>query len=355
MEVLEVCDEELDGRRTLHAKASIPWSVAIHAGSGSAAAQEVAKRGELLCQKMLPRVPIPRAPLVIGSPRNRTGWPTSCHCCDAPRRCLPYSSSKKGHGLGALRLIIALLREYIINNSDAALAPFEPAVDMQSGAAFVGGGVSIGAASAKVEWTDTPPSPTMDDAAYVLDLAPRVQAPDADDMLTAVAASTAQASCSFLHEVVALGLAENYARAHPGAPLPDRSSLCVPLDSTSLAALLVELFPERYCRRLGLGRSAVASTISNRPDAAECLWPNCVERPSPRRRKRNAPRKRESVLFNGDVHDGHWLFGRKHGPGAYDFVSGAKYEGKWQSGKMVGIGWYTKDGKRNLVDNRKKS
>ena len=54
-------------------------------------------------------------------------------------------------------------------------------------------------------------------------------------------------------------------------------------------------------------------------------------------------------------HDGHWLFGRKHGPGAYDFVSGAKYEGKWSSGKMVGIGWYTKDGKRNLVDNRKKS
>ena len=115
---------------------------------------------------------------------------------------------------------------------------------MQSGAAFVGGGVSIGGASAKVEWRDAPPSTTLDDATYVLDLAPRVQAPDADDMLTAVAASTAQASCSFLHEVVALGLAENYARAHPGAPLPDRSSLCVPLDSSSLAALLVELFPE---------------------------------------------------------------------------------------------------------------
>ena len=81
MEVLEVCDEELDGRRTLHARASIPWSVAIHAGSGSAAAQEVAKRGELLCQKMLPRVPIPRAPLVIGSrPRITIGWPTVVHC-----------------------------------------------------------------------------------------------------------------------------------------------------------------------------------------------------------------------------------------------------------------------------------
>ena len=47
---------------------------------------------------------------------------------------------------------------------------------------------------------------------------------------------------SFPHEVVALGLAENYARAHPGRRRRT-GRLGVPLDSTSLAALLVELFP----------------------------------------------------------------------------------------------------------------
>ena len=117
----------------------------------------------------------------------------------------------------------------------------------------------------------------------------------------------------------------------------------------------MELFPERYCRRLGLGRSAVASQILNRPDAAEALAELCGETVAKAEETERTAKKERVVLFNGDVHDGHWLFGRKHGPGAYDFVSGAKYEGKWQSGKMVGIGWYTKDGKRNLVDNRKKS
>ena len=356
MEVLEVCDEELDGRRTLHARASIPWSVAIHAGSGSAAAQEVAKRGELLCQKMLPRVPIPRAPLGHWQPPEKSdhmAYFVSLLRCAASLSSV-LLAAKRDTDLVPYALLSRFFESTTTLTETPRWLPFEPAVDLQSGAAFVGGGVSIGGASAKVEWTDAPPSTTFDDATYVLDLAPRVQAPDADDMLTAVAASTAQASCSFLHEVVALGLAENYARAHPGAPLPDRSSLCVPLDSSSLAALLVELFPERYCRRLGLGRSAVASTILNRPDAAECLAELTGETVNKAEETERTARKERVVLFNGDVHDGHWLFGRKHGPGAYDFVSGAKYEGKWQSGKMVGIGWYTKDGKRNLVDNRRK-
>ena len=136
-------------------------------------------------------------------------------------------------------------------------------------------------------------------------------------MLTAVAASTAQASCSFLHEVVALGLAENYARAHPGAPLPDRSSLCVPLDSSSLAALLVELFPERYCRRLGLGRSAVASTILNRPDAAECLAELSGETVAKAEETENARDKRRFSEFPLLV-AGYISYGKAHGYG-YDY------------------------------------
>ena len=61
--------------------------------------------------------------------------------------------------------------------------------------------------------------------------------------------------------------------------------------------------------------------------------------------------KERVVLFNGDVHDGHWLFGRKHGPGAYP-VSGAKYE-EMAKAERWSRSRYTKDGKRNLVDNVK--
>ena len=111
---------------------------------------------------------------------------------------------------------------------------------------------------------------------YVLTWRRASRAPDADDMLTAVAASTAQASCSFLHEVVALGLAENHARAHP-APPPVSVVLMRAFGSSDSGGVAVELFPERYCRRLGLGRSAVASQILNRPDAAEALAELCGE------------------------------------------------------------------------------
>ena len=139
-----------------------------------------------------------------------------------------------------------------------------------------------------------------------------------------------------------------------GAPRGAAARPVVPVRAArfqSSGGVTAELFPERYCRRLGLGRSAVASTILNRPDAAEALAELCGETVS-KAEETERTAKKESVLFNGDVHDGHWLFGRKHGPGAYDFVSGAKYEGKWQSG-TVGIGWYTKDGKRNLGTNRR--
>ena len=64
----------------------------------------------------------------------------------------------------------ALLSRFFESTSSITATPrwlLEPAVDLQSGAAFVGGGVSIGAASAKVEWTDTPPSTTLDDARHM--------------------------------------------------------------------------------------------------------------------------------------------------------------------------------------------
>ena len=68
-----------------------------------------------------------------------------------------------------------------------------------------------------------------------------------------------------------------------------------------------------------------------------------------------APEAVERGGIDGDVHDGKWLFGRKHGSGVYAFASGAKFEGKWDMGKMVGIGWFTAaDGTRNTVDLRKK-
>ena len=293
MEVLEVCDEELDGRRTLHARASIPGSVAIHAGSGSAAAQEVAKRGELLCQKMLPRVPIPRAPLGHWQPpenHDRMAYFVSLLRCAASLSSV-LLAAKRDTDLVPYALLSRFFESTSSITATPRWLPFEPAVDLQSGAAFVGGGVSIGAASAKVEWTDTPPSPTMDDAAYVLDLAPRVQAPDADDMLTAVAASTAQASCSFLHEVVALGLAENYARAHPGRRCPTgRPCACRSIyisGGFTGGALPRALLSTAVAR-------ALSCSVSNPKSARRRGGPGRarVERPSPRRRKRNAPRKK---------------------------------------------------------------
>lgn len=358
LEQLDVCASEDGGRRTLHARASIPWSVAIHASSGSKEAQDVARQGEILCQKLLPRVPIP-----VSSP-NHWRPPATADKLAYFVSLLRCAAALSSILLAAKRdtdlVPYALLARFFENTGDMCATPrwlpFEPAVDDQSGAAFVGGGVSVGGAAAKVVWAEAPPPAQLNDAAYVLDLAPRVQAPDADDMLTAVAASTAQASCVFMHEVVALGLGDTYARAHPSAPLPDRSSLTVPLGGVELAQLLVELFPERYCRRLRLGRSLVASTVLRRPDAAEALAELCGDASVAKAEETERTALKERVvLFNGDVHDGHWLFGRKHGAGTYGFVSGAKFEGKWDVGKMVGIGWYTKDGKRNLVDLRKKS
>ena len=104
-----------------------------------------------------------------------------------------------------------------------------------------------------------------------------------------------------------------------------------------------------------MGRTSVASAILGRDDAADALarFSGDADAAAAEAFER-MPRLEKVTLFNGDVHDGRWLFGRKHGAGKYIFTSGATFEGKWEGGKMVGIGWFTKDGKRSLVDLRKK-
>ena len=102
LEVLEVCDEELDGRRTLHARASIPWSVAIHAGSGSQAAKRSRNAASYCARRCCRACPSRGHPSVIGSlPRITIGWPTSCHYAMRRVAVVRTLSSKTGHGLDA--------------------------------------------------------------------------------------------------------------------------------------------------------------------------------------------------------------------------------------------------------------
>ena len=60
LDVHEAYDET--GRRLLFADAHTSWGVDIHASAGSARARDVARRGEDMCARLLPRVPCPRAP-----------------------------------------------------------------------------------------------------------------------------------------------------------------------------------------------------------------------------------------------------------------------------------------------------
>ena len=80
MEVLEVCDEELDGRRTLHARASIPWRAWPSTPAPEALRlQQLLKEASYCAEDAAARAHS-RAPSVIGSrPRITIGWPTSCH------------------------------------------------------------------------------------------------------------------------------------------------------------------------------------------------------------------------------------------------------------------------------------
>ena len=196
------------------------------------------------------------------------------------------------------------------------------------------------------------------------------QAPQTGALAHASLAEKAQ-SRLFLHEVVALGLRSNYAQAHPHARLPPQKKSSPDDDkeddddaarpaASALAMLLLEVLPERYCRRLSTGRVRVARELLGRADAAAALvggTARCDDTKALRaaEAEEERPFKEHVVLLNGDEHDGHWRFGRKHGKGKYTFASGAKYEGKWDNGKMTGIGWYTQaDGSRHCVDLRKK-
>ena len=362
LDVHEAYDET--GRRLLFADAHTSWGVDIHASAGSARARDVARRGEDMCARLLPRVPCPRAPPGEWAPpgfgADYLAYLVALLRCAAVLSSALLAAKHDAPDVLPLDAIRLALRRPWPNAATPRWLPFEPALDNESGAPFLGGGVSVGVVKpGAVSWASQKPS--ADDAlarTYVLKLDELVEddAITVLDTLLAVRDSCAAPEACFLYEVSALGLRDNYATAHPSARLPrPRGGPPPPLDAGVLAAHLAELLPLGYCRRVGKGRVEIARAQLRRLDAAELLAAATGDTVQAAETKELKPVHEKVTLLNGDVHDGKWLFGRKHGSGVYAFASGAKFEGKWDMGKMVGIGWFTAaDGTRNIVDLRKK-
>lgn len=317
------------GHQNFWADIKTSWSVDIHATAGSPGAKEVARQGEVLCQKHLPHVPIP-----VWSSQSNDFW-------------MPPAGSR-----GQLQYMLCLLRaaaaltsilmtakadapthilENVLSSSSAEYRekepqtvtprwiPFEPAVDAQSNSIFLGGGVAVGAVKpgALTAQVGRPPAIMDGDSIVALRFVSRHH--KTEEALLRLRDNNKTAVALFLYEVVALGLKDHFASIHPEVPLPSSqrpicTANCIfkPHPSASdVAELLSEIFPDKYSRRHMMGRSRVADEVLGRSDAARLI--SGSDDISIAATKEEAPMRECVVLMNGDVYNGDWRFGRMHG------------------------------------------
>jgi len=268
-------------------------------------------------------------------------------CPDLVPDCLSLNQNAAGAGAGV-----------VVTSSRI---PFEPAIDTESGAVFLGGGVGIAAAPTNVVRhkgrsdaqsaagtsvliSFARPSISGASATNVtkaaLDQARRAMCNStADASVDATAAAAAvpgggggvlAPDAAFRIQVACLGLWSNYRVSHPRALHPKDDNLGEgEAVAEAVAEVLRWVLPDGYCRRKALTRAQACEETLGRPDWA----PLFVDDPP-------ASVIADVRLFNGDRFDGAWRFGRRHGKGVYHFASGSRYEGTWEEGKMVGWGKY---------------
>ena len=314
------------------------WRVDIHdddSSSGDVGA--LAREGEALCKRMLPLVPIPTS-----------SWTP------------PPGRATVGYLLDLLGTATALATVFVAARSAGLVPvvdddpvppkkyatprwiPFEPAVDDVSDAIFLGGGVAVGGFRGNITFSDDPIPPTeLGDV--VLRFSTTTTSTGPPSRTTGKVTSEERHHAEDLrrraslypYEVDALGLRESYAKAHAALHNDiEEEEQQRPERPEVLKALLEEILPDGYSRRQRMGRSQILDRLLKKPETAD----------------ETSHHHRETVtLMNGDVYDGEWLFGRKHGKGIYKFTSGATYEGRWTNGTMTGIGFFTKDGERRII------
>lgn len=395
----------------VHADVFSGWGVAIHEDGADANEDEGARaqrtavrvEGEDLCRRLLPTVPIPAPPTTSQAPSGRSGtaeaWRPPKQSQARPTLEYLFQLLNVITGLvSVLETARAELPEALPSHLTARVLhacadgrgggslfgtftgkaeaccvtppriPFEPAIDRESGGVFLGGGVGLKAAPRDVLRRKRATSArSLGGGGEVVVTFARPKA-DVAAALASARDRLAPVRRRFTAQVAVLGLWSNYEHSHPWEGHP--RDTCRQDDSLGLAGGIRAVLPDGYCRRTRKSWAEAATDVLGREDVRAQLLQARVagdkegsggggdgqaagpsrHSPAPAPFPPPVEVKERVQLFNGDVYEGGWSYGRRHGRGVYFFASGARYEGEWRDGNMVGWGVYiTPEGQRNNI------
>jgi len=291
------------------------WGVAIHDDGAGERVSEVRQKGEALCRRLLPTVPIPSATTLTSASDVASKSTTDTPTGDV---WLPPSETKEGQTLTYLFELLKVITglasifesaridhptlmpsslsaevvDYLTQQSHKGTPlsfspkssvewlkcstpmhiPFEPSIDRETNAVFLGGGVGIRAAPCDVLKRKRRLSTTNTVSFLSLNLSWTTPSPTLAKAIQYANALGQTSNNIFYHQVVAFGLWNNYSSSHNWLSHPQNKqphSESPTLDAKELAHYIHTILPDGYCRRLKKSCFDILVSDLLRQDAAE--------------------------------------------------------------------------------------